>query len=161
MNVLLYRFGIKKRTHSSRSRQEVADSIPVRNKLVEWRREETGEVSLIIPANQKRHLRLLIRLMDLPDKRVVALDEVGSYVWEHCDGETSFGELIVELTRQFQMTPREAEASLTEYFKILGRRGMLGFLVSNEAAKGVSQVARRSSGRSSGSKRNAKRRRGR
>jgi hypothetical protein len=125
-----------------RTREQVAQSIPVRNKLVEWRKEESGEVSLIIPVDQKRHLRILIRVMGLPNKRVIGLDEVGSYVWERCDGETTFGDLIQELTQQFQMTPREAEASLTEYFRLLGRRGILGFVVSEAAAQQADDTSR-------------------
>ena len=141
---LLYRLRLKKRPRLHRTRAAVAESIPVRNKVVEWRKDESGEVSLTIPVDQKRHLRLLIRLMDLPDKRVVALDEVGSFAWERCDGETTFGELNQELTRQFRMTPREAEASLAEYFRILGRRGMVGFLVS-ESVKADAEESRNAS----------------
>ena len=135
LDQLLVRVGLKKQPRLHRSREQVAASVPVRNKLVEWQREENGEISLTIPADQKRHLRFLIRVMDLPDKRVIALDEVGSFVWEKCDGESTFGEIVDQLTQKFQMTPREADASLAEYFRLLGRRGMVGFIVSDAVAK--------------------------
>ena len=143
LSELLPRLRLRKRQpRLRRTREQVARSVPVRNKLVEWRKEESGEVSLIIPVDQKRHLRMLIRVMGLPNKRVVGLDEVGSYVWEHCDGETTFGELVQELASEFRMTPREAEASLTEFFRLLGRRGILGFIVSDSAAQTPEDTSR-------------------
>jgi len=138
---VLQRLRLRRQPRLQRTRQEVAKSIPVRNKLVEWRTEETGEVSLIIPVDQKRHLRFLIRLMDLPDKRVVALDEVGSFVWGRCDGTATFEDIAVELGSSFGMTRREAEASLSEFFRILGKRGMLGFLVA-AGAKASNETGR-------------------
>lgn len=131
---ILVTLRLRKPTPSlQRSRADVLKSVPLRNPLVEWKKEETGEVSLILPADQKRHLRLLIRLFNLPNKRVVALDEVASFVWEQCDGERAFEEIAHELTGKFRLTRREAEASLAEFFRILGRRGMLGFAVPKSA----------------------------
>lgn len=127
---------------TQRSRAEVMASVPLRNSVVDWTKDESGEVSLIIPADHKRILRVLVRVMDLPDKRVVALDAVGSFVWEQCDGEHTFGEVAVLLANQFGMTRRESEASLAEFFRVLGRRGMLGFVVS-EAAKAQIEGSRK------------------
>lgn len=131
---LAYALRLKRRPTIQRNRADVLRSVPVRNTLVEWTKEETGEVSLVIPVDQKKHVRVLIRLMKLPSKRVVALDEVGSFVWERCDGSRTFERLTAELSERFQLTRREAEASLAEFLRILGRRGMLGFAVPETAA---------------------------
>lgn len=134
LNKILVAARLKKPTPSlNRSRGDVLKSVPIRNPLVEWKKEETGEVSLIIPADRKRHLRFLIRIFHLPNKRVVALDEVASFVWEQCDGERSFEQIAQELTGKFRLTRREAEASLAEFFRVLGQRGMLGFAVPKSA----------------------------
>ena len=139
---ILYKTRLKKRPMvSRRSREAVLNAVPVRNALVEWEKEETGEISLKIPSDQKRHLRILIRLLDLPNKRVIALDAVGSFVWERCDGEHTFGEIAQELATKFGMTRREAEASLAEFFRVLGKRGILGFAVTEEAVKPIEGAA--------------------
>lgn len=140
---VLYTLRLRRRpTENRRSRAEVMASIPLRNSVVDWKKDDKGEVSLIIPADQKRILRVLVRVMDLPDKRVVALDAVGSYVWQQCDGEHTFSEVAQALASEFGMTRRESEASLAEFFRVLGKRGMLGFVVS-EAAKNQIDASRR------------------
>lgn len=124
---------LKRRPPIQRTRADVLRSVPIRNALIQWTKEESGEVSLVVPVDQKKHLRLLIRLMNLPTKRVVSLDEVGSYVWEQCDGQHTFEQITQGLAERFRLTRREAEASLAEFFRLLGRRGMMGFLVPDSA----------------------------
>jgi hypothetical protein len=131
---LAYALRLKRRPAVRRTRGDVLRSVPVRNSLVEWTKEESGEISLVIPVDQKAHVRLLIRLMKLPNKRVVSLDEVGSYVWECCDGQRTFEQITTELANRFRLTRREAEASLAEFLRVLGRRGMLGFVVPETAS---------------------------
>ncbi|GIX07077.1 MAG: hypothetical protein KatS3mg115_1480 [Candidatus Poribacteria bacterium] len=147
---LLYKLRLRRRPKIRRSREDVLRSIPLRHPLVEWTREETGEVCLKIPADNKRWLRFFIRVLDLPDKRVVALDEVGSFVWEQCDGEHTFGEIVEALVKRFRMTRREAEASLAEYFRLLGRRGLVGFAVPETAAREWTQRSTKTKGHAHG-----------
>jgi len=137
-----YALRLKRRPAFHRTRDDVLRSLPVRNSLVKWTKEESGEVSLVIPVAQKKHLQLLVRWMKLPDKRVVSLDEVGSYVWERCDGQTSFERIAEELAERFRLTRREAEASLAEFLRILGRRGMIGIVIPG-AALAKEDAARR------------------
>jgi len=157
---VLYALRLKKRPRLQRTRGEVLQSVPIRNSLVEWMKEDGGEVSLIIPADQKRHMRWLIRAMSLPNKRVVTLDDVGSFVWERCDGESTFEQIAQELSGRFQLTRREAEASLAEFFRVLGRRGMLGFAVpeSRSTQSGADAKNRPGGGRktSKGNRRKSK-----
>ena len=141
----------RRQPQTQRSRGDVMASIPVRNTVVEWKKDDTGEVSLIIPADHKRVLRVLVRVMDLPNKRVVALDAVGSFVWERCDGERTFGEVSQDLAKQFGMTRRESEASLAEFFRVLGKRGMMGFVVAESAKEQI--AAAKTKGRGKRSKR--------
>ena len=155
INNVLHSLRLRRRpTQSHRSRADVMASAPVRNSLVEWRTEDTGEVSLIIPADHKQTLRFLVKVMNLPAKRVVALDAVGSFVWEQCDGERTFGEVSEALAKQFGMTRRESEASLAEFFRVLGKRGMLGFVVADGVKDQIE--AAKSKGRGPGKRQNRK-----
>jgi hypothetical protein len=130
---VLYALRLRRRPALHRTRADVLGSVPVRNSVVDWVKEDTGEVSLVVPMDQKRWVRLLIRLFHLPDKRVVTLDQVGAFVWEQCDGKSTFEEIASGLVGQFRMTRREAEASLAQFFRVLGKRGFLGFIVPERA----------------------------
>jgi hypothetical protein len=52
-----------------------------------------------------------------------ALDEVGSFVWNLCDGEHPVSALVEALVERYKLGKREAEVSLTTYLKQLGKRG--------------------------------------
>ena len=74
-------------------------------------------------------LRLLRALSALPIKghepRRVELDLIGSMIWQACDGKTRVREIIELLRREFRITAREAEISVTEYIKTLGSRRLI------------------------------------
>ncbi len=69
----------------------------------------------------------------LPKSRVVALDDVGSFVWIMCDGHNSIDTIVRTLRNKYKLTRKEAETSLLAYFRKLGKRGMLGFAVPKKA----------------------------
>ena len=50
-----------------------------------------------------------------------ALNEVGSFVWERLDGETSNRELCDAIVAEFEVGADEAEADLTEFLEELRR----------------------------------------
>ena len=147
LNRILIALRFKKRPPVQRNRADVLKSVPFRNPMVKWETDERGEVSLIIPADQKRLLRVLIRLMDLPKTRVVALDKVGSFVWRECDGEQTFEQIARRLSERFRMTRRESETSLAAFFRNLGKRGMLAFAAPEAAEDAIQQAKRGKAGK--------------
>ena len=62
-------------------------------------------------------------------KGSVELDSVGRQVWELCDGEHTLREMAEEFRKRHKLTRMEAEWSLRNYLKDLGRRGLVGFVV--------------------------------
>jgi len=68
----------------------------------------------------------------LPNKRVVALDEVGSFVWEQCDGNNTIDVIVRKIRNKYNLTRKEAETSLLMYMRQLGKRGYIGFAVPKE-----------------------------
>ena len=113
----------------------ISESPALRNKLIEWERDDKGEVSLIIPQKQKLWIRLASKIFMLPDKRVIVLDDVGSYVWELCDGKNQIYQVVNQLCKQYKMTRKEAETSLLTYMRQLGKRGIIGFAVPKKQTK--------------------------
>lgn len=148
LNRALIALRLKKRPPVQRNRADVLQSVPFRNPKVKWETDERGEVSLIIPADQKRLFRILIRLMDLPKTRVVLLDKVGSFVWQECDGEQTFEQISRRLSERFRMTRRESETSLAAFFRNLGKRGILAFAAPKVAEDAIQSAKRGKAGKS-------------
>jgi hypothetical protein len=109
-------------------RKQALAVVPVRNPLIEWERKG-NEVHLTIPVRDDRVARLFKRFVrSLPDKREVALDEVGARVWELCDGERSIDAIVGSISKNYKLTRREAEASVTMFLQTLAKRSYVGLM---------------------------------
>jgi len=98
-------------------------SRPVRNPALEWS-SEGGRVILTIKLPPSKP-GLFSGFVKQPTERRIALDEVGSYVWELMDGQRSIGEIAEMLASRFKLHPREAQASLLAYIGMLGEKGLV------------------------------------
>ena len=109
--------------------REMLELRPVRNPELEWT-EEDDRVVLQIKRGEIRNwkLRMINFFVPLPPDRRVALDSIGTDVWRLLDGNRTVGKIAKELAKKYKLQPREAELSLQQYFKELGRRGYVGFL---------------------------------
>jgi hypothetical protein len=65
----------------------------------------------------------------------VELDDVGSAVWEACDGNNTVNDIVGILADEYKLSRREVEMSLTKYLRTLGQRKMIGFMVDRETAE--------------------------
>ena len=136
INTILYKLRLKKRPDSDFNRGDVLKALPLRNQLIKWEVNDKQEVSLVIPLKRKFWIRITSKLFRLPDKRVVVLDDVGSYVWQLCDSENTVGHVVEQLCNRYQMTRKEAETSLFTFMRQLGKRGMIGFAVPKNTKEG-------------------------
>ena len=108
--------------------------IPMRHPLVTWERTE-NEVVLSIPLRQDRVARVVKTMIktlkmakELPDARKLGLDEVGSFVWELCDGRRAIDAIVQGVMREYKLTRREAEASVTMFLQTLAKRNLIGLM---------------------------------
>ncbi len=109
------------------TRRDVLKMRPVRNPSLVWDEQEGQVVLHITHAHTSWKARLLSVFMDLPRSRTVVLDPVGTDIWKEIDGEKTFAQLAQMLAKKHQLTPREAEVSLQQFFKELARRGYVAF----------------------------------
>lgn len=133
---LLSRFLLERRRKKSGlnfTKDDIMKSRPIRNSVIKWEQSEKGEVSLIIPQKNVLWVRIISKIFMLPNSRVVILDEVGSFVWSLCDGYNSIDTIVKALCNRYKLTHKEAETSLLEYFRKLGRRGIIGFAVTKKS----------------------------
>lgn len=112
------------------SRTEALKSIPVKNMDVAEIRLESGDVLLNYPVGIRPWMAKIIgHLGGNPDKtqiKKLQLDMLGTSVWDQLDGKRSVKQVIQEFTHNHQMHPKEAEISVTQFLRDLGKRGIIG-----------------------------------
>lgn len=132
------------------SRAEVMASRPVRNSQVVWERvppsgiakPDEGEAAasaradvmlLKIPRRKDKMGNVIARVFKLPDYRKLELDEIGSDVWEMCDGETTVEVLTKAVCAKWQMNRRQGETSVTAYLRMLAERRLIAVRTGSKA----------------------------
>ena len=108
---------------------DALDALPVRNQLCKAEETEAGMTIISTPVRRTGWTRLMKRLTSVPKYKKIELDEIGTFVWRHCDGRTSVRALIEKLCRRFKLSYREGEVSLTQYLRTLARRNLIGLAV--------------------------------
>jgi hypothetical protein len=126
------------------SRAEVLAARPIRNPVVQWERgvwheERPAVVLLRVPRRRDRWGNLVARVFKLPPFRKIELDEMGSDVWEMCDGDLSVDALTRAVCAKYHLNRRQAEASVTAYMRMLAERRLLA--LKTGPSRGGSQAA--------------------
>lgn len=111
------------------SPEQVLASRPVRNPEVVAEELEDGGLRLVTRRRGDWWVRALSAIFPIPRERRIELDSVGRQVWELCDGEHSLRQLIEAFQVRHKLTRAEAEWSLRNYLRDLGKRGLVGFVV--------------------------------
>lgn len=101
----------------------------MKNQLVEWKKNDKGEVCLEIPRRQEPWFRPLFLVFSVPKRRRIQLDEIGSEVWELCDGKRTVGEIILSFSRTHKLNRKETEVAMLTYFRELAKRRLVGLQV--------------------------------
>lgn len=134
--------GQKKRNAPELTRDQAMSARPIRNPNLRWRENDEGEAVIVLPRRRDWVGKFLAWMFFVPEARPVALDEAGTFVWQNCDGTNSVNELVGLLQEEYKLGRREAEMSLTEFLKMLGKRGMVGFLIPKEIAEQLGESSR-------------------
>ena len=104
--------------------------VPVKNREVSETLLSGGLVQLAYPLAVKPWFGMLAEKVGMWDKKPmvkrVELDEMGTFVWRRIDGARSVRQIAEELTRAYEVQPREAELSVTTFIKTIGQRGIIG-----------------------------------
>ena len=108
-------------------------SRPVRNENVKEEQGENGTVRLTAPlvGPSKRVYVLLAKAAKMTPEKSFELEEVGAFVWSHCDGNATVEGIAKKLRERFKMNRLEAETALIAFLQTLGRRGLI-FLHSSK-----------------------------
>lgn len=123
----------KRKAKKGLSREEFLQLKPIKNPLLEWNKSPKGEVVITIrppeKADKGKWGRFLSKLSPTPPKeKRVNLDKIGSFVWERCDGKHCVAEIVQGLCKEYKITPREAEVSLSKFLQLLAKRKFIGVI---------------------------------
>ena len=128
---------LNKRKGPVLSREQSMASMPLRNPMLTESVEDDGIVRLAIPRKEAWWVKLLSRVFYVPKRRRIALDELGSFVWQQCDGETTVRTLIDKFCKKYKLNRKEAEVSMVAYLRQLAKKGLIGIQVPKDVAPGV------------------------
>jgi len=112
------------------SRADALCCIPVRNPLVLENRLDTGEMLLSYPDTLKPWfadiLQKIKKKSELRRMRKLQLDILGTGVWDLVDGKSTVMEIIDSFAGLHQLYRKEAEVSVIQFLRELGRREIVG-----------------------------------
>jgi len=115
-------------------REQSLAARPVLNPLVKLERDEQDNVILQVPRRDSAMTRFMARFYRMPGYKRVALDELGSFVIELCDGRNTAGDIIDKFAKRFKLNRREAELSMVEFMRSLARRSIIGLVIDQRGA---------------------------
>jgi len=116
------------------TREQSLTAIPIRNGNVQWEiDEEVDETLIVIPRRDDWWVRLFARFFFVPDNKKVTLDELGSFVWKRCDGETTVDELIAAFGERYKLSRKEAELSMIAFLQQMAKKRLIGLAVPGQA----------------------------
>ena len=111
------------------SRAEALDRIPVKSPQISENRLETGEVIIRYPVILRPFFAGLAKRFGGQEVQTqmkkLQLDELGTSVWNLMDGNRSVRQLVKMFAETHQLETREAEVSVTQFMRELGRRGLI------------------------------------
>ena len=118
------------------SRSDALYCIPIRNPQVVENRMDSGEMLLTYPETLNLWFAGILRRMKKPSEirrmRKLQLDILGTCVWVLVDHKSTVMDIIRSFTKEHQLYPKEAEISVVQFLRELGRRGIIGMKQVNE-----------------------------
>jgi hypothetical protein len=119
----------KKPQGPSISRAQALDRIPVKSRQISENRLETGEIIIRYPVILRPFFAGLAKRFGGQEVQTqmkkLQLDELGTSVWNLMDGNRSVRQLVKIFAETHQLQTREAEVSVTQFMRELGRRGLI------------------------------------
>ncbi len=114
------------------SREDSLATRPVLNRLVRLEEGEDGNTILCIPRRQTAMFKAVSKWYHISPYKKVALDELGSFVIELCDGNHTVAEIVEKFAERFRLNRREAEVAMGAFLRDLAGRSVIGLVIDRE-----------------------------
>jgi hypothetical protein len=121
---------------------------PVRNPACRWSREGEERLAVIFmprPPSQGLKMAVAKFIGEPPGKRIELSDELGTDVWELCDGDHTVRDICRELSKKYKLGDRQAEVAVLQFLNMLRSRRLVG-IPTREQAQIDSETAKAKAG---------------
>jgi hypothetical protein len=112
----------KKKEPPKVSPERLFKSTPVVNPEVKYEEDEDGVVTILVPVRTSSSGQATRTAK-------IKLDIIGSKVWKRIDGKTSLNEIAQWMKKEFMITEREAEVSLSMFLKSLVEKRLVALIL--------------------------------
>ncbi|AZO96011.1 PqqD family protein [Halocella sp. SP3-1] len=102
----------------------IFEMIPERKENIHWKKNENGNIILIIKRN-KWIDKLLQKIFNTPKQTTLEFDELGSFVWENIDGQKTIGNITGILRKQDSEKYSPVEERLITFMRVLKNNGFI------------------------------------
>ena len=108
----------RKKKDYAEKKENYLDYIPLKLEKIDWRKRDDGLTQIIIYRDSLLD-KIIRKLFFTPDKYVVDLDSLGSFVWDSIDGEKSVYEISELVKAEFGEDAEPVYDRLIKYMAIL------------------------------------------
>ncbi|NMB27946.1 MAG: PqqD family protein [Tissierellia bacterium] len=103
------------------------DYIPKKSDKIHWKEGEEGLIQLIIYRDSLFE-KIVRKLFLTPDKYLIDLDRMGSFIWNHIDGKKSIYEISQLVKDEFKEESEPLYERLIQYMNILKNNKIIELL---------------------------------
>ncbi|WP_058486088.1 PqqD family protein [Defluviitalea phaphyphila] len=97
--------------------KNILNMIPIKNERILWE-TKNGLVTLIILRNRPFD-KFMHKIFKTPLKTTIELDEIGSFVWNECDGTKTINDIAENLEEKFGKRVQPVLERLLTYIRTL------------------------------------------
>ncbi|GFN37062.1 PqqD family protein [Tepidimicrobium xylanilyticum] len=110
----------------NKKEENYLDYIPKKSEKIHWIEKEDGLIQIIIYRNSLFE-RIVRKLFFTPDKYRIDLDQMGSFIWKHIDGEKSVYQISQLVKGEFQEKAEPLYERLIQFMNILKNNKFIDF----------------------------------
>ncbi|MCF6461814.1 PqqD family protein [Clostridium sp. Cult1] len=103
------------------------DYIPKKSEKIHWIEKEDGLIQIIIYRNSLFE-KIVRKLFFTPDKYRIDLDRMGSFIWNHIDGQNTIYHISQLVKDEFKEEAEPLYERLIQYINILKNNKFIEFL---------------------------------
>ncbi len=114
------------------TREDSLSAVVVPNRQLRIERNAEGVVTLYAPFHAAAFVERIARWLGASERAgeaKIELDEVGTFVWDLCDGRLTVREMVASLAEKYKLNRKEAEASLTAFLRSLAGRNLVAIVI--------------------------------
>ena len=108
---------------------ELLAAVPFQNEAADVRTAPQGTMLVSVPLKKPRWLvPPLTYILPFSSERRVELDEIGSEVFQMCDGEKTVESIIEKFAENHKLSFRESQIPVTQFLEQLSQRGLIAIV---------------------------------